>query len=269
MLGVDIAVKNKFFQNDAMLICSMLVLYGICIIGFIVTTFVWLGQRKEATAANATATVAASVTQQANATATAIARPTEQAQYEFVDPFTENTEYWLIETTDNEYMVGSISLSGGVYVWNIQEVKQPFVYWANFYRGNRSKDFDIYVDTKIARGAPGDACSGFVFRTASVNWEEGAYTFSVCNNSSFDVNYYKRGEWESIAQWIYSDAIQNNDWNRLAISARGNHFIFTINNQVVYEMTDDRLPVGGLALLIEVNEERPVSVLFDNLGFEH
>ena len=101
-----------------------------------------------------------------------------------------------------------------------------------------------------------------------MDWEEGAYTFSVCNDSYFGVSYYEQGEWEPMSGYMYSDVVRHGDWNRLEVSARGDHFTLTINHTVVYETTDDRQPIGGLALLVEVNETNPVTIWFDNFGFQ-
>jgi hypothetical protein len=116
-------------------------------------------------------------------------------------------------------MKGSIAINTGLYVWNLYDVKQTFVQWENFNGGYSFKDFDVYIDSRIFDGVPGCACSGFVFRTASVDWEEGAYTFSVCNDSYFEIDCYKQGEWEAVSDPTYNNAIKNDDWNRLEISA--------------------------------------------------
>ena len=186
-----------------------------------------------------------------------------------VDDFSDNDEHWPIETVEDEYMDGSLAVKDGLYVWDIQKVKQPFVYWANFRSGyGVAEEFDLYVDSKIASVGSGEVCSGFVFRTASLDWEEGGYTFAVCNNSYFDINYYEKGEWTAISDFTSSTSIRSDDWNRLGIRARGNHYTFFINNEKVYEMTDNRLVRGGLALLVDVGETDSVSIWFDNFGFQ-
>ena len=260
--------KNSFLRNDRKLVCSMLVVYGLCILGLVAGTIWGLGQRSKKISANATSTAFAIATKQANATATAVAHGTEQAQYEFIDRFNNNAEEWLIVSSNDEFMTGTVSITRGVYLWNIQEVKKIFVWWADFREGNEFGDFDVYVDTKIVGKEPGDACSGFIFRAASGDREKGSYVFAVCSGSIFYVSYYKEEEWKPILRGTYSNAIRNSDWNRLEIKARGNDFTFTINNEVVFEMTDDRQPKGGLALYIEVNEKRPVSISFDNFGLQ-
>ncbi len=260
--------KKSFLQNDRKLVCSMLIIYGLCILGLVAATVWGLDRRSKAISANATSTAFAQATQQAKTTATAVAHATEQTQYEFIDRFNNNAEEWLIVSSDDEFMSGSVSITRGVYLWNIQEVKKTFVWWSDFREGDEFKDFDIYVDTKIVDKEPGDACSGFIFRADSGDREKGSYVFAVCSGSNFYVSYYKGDEWKPILRGTYSRAIRNSDWNRLEIKARGNDFNFTINNDAVFEMTDDRQPKGGLALYVEVNEKRPVSISFDNFGFQ-
>jgi hypothetical protein len=260
--------QKGFLQDDRKLVCSMLVVYSLCIFGCIAAVFWSLNSRRLTLSNNATSTAVAIATQQANVTATLSARMTEQAQYKVVDDFSDNEMDWLTETVRDEFMDGSLGIYNGSYVWNIEKLKQPFIYWANLRGVYGAEDFDVYVDSKITPAASGEVCSGFVFRTASSDWEEGGYTFSVCNNSYFDVSYYEKGEWTAISDLIYSTSSLREDWNRLEIIARGNHFTFFVNNEEVYEMTDDRLQRGGLALLIEVSDVDSATIRFDNFGFQ-
>ena len=262
--------KKQFLRNDSLLVCSMLAIYGVCILGLIGATLWGLDRRSRQIAREATSTAFAFATEKANATATVVARTTEQAQYDFIDPFIDNVGFWSPGTIDDEYMVGTKAIQGGIYRWDIKEVKQPFVHRDNFRKGYWFEDFDIYIDSqvKVADGTSSAICSGFVFRTNSFYWDAEAYIFSVCNNSYFDIYYYKQGEREDISGQKYSSAIQNYDWNRLEVSARGDHFSFIINNEIVFEVTDDRLSRGGIALLIEVNEAEPVTIWFDNFGLQ-
>lgn len=227
------------------------------------TGFAFATQQAKATAAG--------VTQRAMKTATASARTTEQAQYQLVDRFDNNKEDWWVKIVNDENMQGSVKIIAGVLRWDIQKVEQPFVDSISFhYMDNmeRFDDFDVYVDTQIIDKRSGDGCSGFVFRKDTIDWEQGAYIFSVCSDSTFNVYYYKKGEWESIVRHESRSAIQDTGWNRLEINARGNDFTFLVNHEVIYEMTDDREPRGGLSLYVEVNEERPLTISFDNFGLQ-
>lgn len=264
---VPIEEKKSFLHNDRLLVCSMLAFYGICIVGLVAAVVWGLNRRGQAIAANAaatsvsvTSTAAAPPTPDEMRTATVSAHQTEQAQYQMIDPFDNNKEQWWITTVNDENMTGSIKIIGGTFRWDIQKVKQPFVDWSAFHYQESFEDFDVYVDSKIADQQPGDACSGLVFRSV--------YIFSVCSDSTFNVYYYKNDEWESISRNTPSSAIQNSAWNRLEISARGNEFNLLINDEVVYQMTDDRQSAGWLALYIETNAERPMSISFDNFGLQ-
>jgi len=266
--AAPIEEKKSFLHNDRLLVCSMLGFYAFCILGLAGAAIWGLDRRNRQISANATSTAFAVATRQAQSTATAVARMTEQTQYKYIDPFNDNSQNWATELVDDEYMKGSLAINGGIYVWDVQEIKQTFVYWSHFHRGSKFANFDVYVDSRVASGEPGNVCNGFVFRTASFDWEQGAYVFSVCNDSYFYVNYYKQEKWETIADWQYSSAFRPDDWNRLEINARGDHFTFIINGEVVNEVTDDRLSTGGLALLVEVREENPVTIWFDNFGLQ-
>ena len=51
--------------------------------------------------------------------------------------------------------------------------------------------------------------------------------------------------------WTKSNAIKPNGVNQLDVLARGSHFIFTINGQVVSEVDDDTFSQGMVGLMIE------------------
>jgi hypothetical protein len=259
--------KKSFWQNDKLLVCSMLSFYGLCIIGLIAGTFVWLGQRNQEISVNATSTAQAVVTQQANATATAIVRATEQAKFGFVERFDSNKQLWRAGQENNEYWKGEIKIADGIYTWDIKEAKDNFISWSDFPFNNDMDNFHVYVDTKLIANNPGDVCSGFLFRVAEEDWDKGGYYFSLCNDSTATVSYHtEKDGWENITR-LY-DLEHINEWNRLEVIGRDSHFEFFINGEQVYEMDDDRQSLGGLALVIEVNEKVPVKVLFDNFGLQ-
>src|SRR5262245_14786695 len=124
--------RKGFLQNDRMLVCSMLVIYGVCLIGTITAIFWGLRSTSQVLSTYATATRAAFATQQANATATAIARGTELAQYELVDTFESNINHWLVGAENSKYWKGSMQIAAGFYIWDVREVKEGFVAWSDF-----------------------------------------------------------------------------------------------------------------------------------------
>jgi len=260
--------KKGIFQNDRRLVCSMLVLYGVCIVGAIAVTILGLNRRNQTISANATATGAVLATQQVNATATAITRLAAQDKYEYVERFDKNTGYWFVGQYDREFGDVQIKIEDGTYIWDIVDPK-GFTQATNFYKGDKLKDFDVYMDIKVVESsAVGSACSGIFFRKPYASWDLGTYVFTICNNSHFKILYYGRDGWQTITYSEYERVIQSSDWNRIEISARKDHFTFTVNNKEVFEMTDDRLKTGSLGIFIEIEKENSTVIWFDNFGYQ-
>jgi hypothetical protein len=260
--------EKSFFRNDRKLVCSMLVVYGFCILGLIAVAFWGLSRRQLTLSANATSTALAAATQQANGTATAVVHRKELETYEFIDHFDTNVNKWMLGSQDNEYWIGKTIIKAGVYLWDVAEVKQGFIQWANCSEDKTFEDFDIYVDSKILESKSNQVCSGLIFRRSSKGWDHGGYAFNVCNSAFFNVAYHGEDGWQQISDWQYHPAIQATDWNRLEVNARGDQFTFTINNIVVFEITDNRQKDGEIALFVELHDENPAKILFDNFGYQ-
>lgn len=262
-------VKNNkdFLRRDRTFVCSMLMVYGLCICGLIAATIWGLDRRNQQLSANATSTAVAIATREAKATVTAVAHLTEQAEYEVVDRFDTNINAWREGPENNDYWNGYISVQRGAYRWEVRKTKETFVSWADYSDEASFRDFDVYVDTRVVKGDPGDVCSGFLFRVSPAGWDAGGYYFGLCNNSRVRISYHTESEgWENITEFVYRG--YSDEWNRLAIVARGKHFTFLINGDQVYGMNDDRQSAGSLALAIDLNETVPVEVLFDNFGLQ-
>lgn len=264
--------QQNLLKKDLLFACSLLVVVCIFVTALIVVPFWGAKRDQQRISAEATSTAFAVATQQVNATVTAVAHATEQAQYKFINQFDVNNYMWRQGPEDQEYWSGDIAVEGGVYVWDVQEVKDTFVSWADYSLSESIEDFDVYIDTKVVNGNPGKVCSGLIFRKApSVSGRDDYYYyFSLCNNSVAYIGYYSDKEgWETInsisapAMFPYSK-----DWNRLEVSARGSHFIFLVNGSKIYELDDDRRKAGGIALFIELNEKTPARIVFDNFGFQ-
>lgn len=261
--------KKSLLRNDPLLVCGMLAVYGVCILALIGATFWGLDQRNRRISTNATSTASIRATEQAKSTATAAAYLKEQDQYEFVERFdNEVSKRWFIGQYEKQYGDVNATIKDGVYIWEILDPKE-YTQSTDFYRGSSIRDFNAYVDIKfVESSAQGTACSGFVFRKSSMDWEDGAYTFAICNDFHYEVYYYEAGTWDTIKVSEYCDAIQRAVWNRIGISAMQDQYVFSINNQAVYEMTDDRRKSGSLGLYIEVAEENSAVIWFDNFGFQ-
>ncbi|RPI88612.1 MAG: DUF1080 domain-containing protein [Chloroflexi bacterium] len=260
--------KKGQMRNDTRLVCGMLVFYGFCILGLIGATFWGLDRRNKNISANATSTAIAIATQKANATTTAVAHARELDKYEFIDRFDGNANDWMTGPQNNEYWIGKTTIRDGVYLWDVTTVKKGFLYWANHSVDEILEDFDVYLDSKVLESETEKVCSGLIFRRSSAGWDHGGYAFMICNNGAFHVSYHGENDWEDISAWQYSTAIQPRDWNRIEVSARGDDFTFLINSLVVYEMTDGRQKNGDLALFVQITDQNPARVVFDNFGLQ-
>jgi hypothetical protein len=263
-------IKNQkaFLQDDRKLVCSLLVVYGLCIGAGIAAVLWGLNSRRLTLSANATSTANVIAAQQANATATADALLAEQDQYEFIERFDKASKRWFVGQGDPEFGDVTASIEDGVYIWNIADPK-GYTQGTDFYRGSSIRDFDAYMDMKFVEEAGlGIVCSGFSFRKSSLGWKDGAYVFSICNDSHYEVYYFQNETWDTILSSEYNALIHTRDWNRIGMNARGNHFTFTINNSEVFEMSDDRRKSGTLGIYIEVEQDYSAVLWFDNFGFQ-
>ena len=259
--------KKGFLQNDRMLVCGMLVVYGVCILIAVGAAFWGLNRRNRVVVANKTATAVAASTQQAQASATAAVRLTEQAGFDFIETFDSSRFKWRANYENNDYWRGYTKIEDGMYLWDVLEVKDTFISKADFPGNNYFRDFDVYVDTRITDTGIGAACSGLLFRVSPTGWDHGAYYFSLCNDSWMKVSFHSReGEWDDFVNLRYDG--YSNGWNRLEVVARDSHFQFFINSDYVYEMDDNQQDAGGFALAVEMNEQETARIWFDNFGFQ-
>lgn len=260
--------RKNVLRNDRLLACSMLAVYGVCLLGLIAATLWGTDRRNKTLIAHATSTAFAAATQQANVTATAVALLSEQDHYEFVERFDEDTTRWFTGKELKEYGDVNAAIRGGVYIWKIVD-PQGYIQGRDvqFYKAINSSNFDVYIDLKfIENPGPKTVCSGLVFRKSPKGWDDGAYVFSICDDSHYEV-YYVADAWDSIES-SNSAAISETDWNRIAIHARDDHFSFDINNLSVYEMTDDRQENGSIGIYIDVADDQSAEFWFDNFGFQ-
>ena len=264
--------KRGLHQSDCLLVSGLFLFYGICILGCIVAAYWGLNRNNQILSRSATQTAAALSTYQAEVSATAAVASTEQTQYEIVDHFDSNKNRWNVGQIAGLEWDGSQEITSGVMVWNIDSVNQ---YYYDFAKVSMEivpvndfiKNYDVYVDTKVSNLSSDIACSGLVFRLSPLGWNTGGYSFVVCNGGYLVVHYHNiKDGWQMITSQ-YHPSIHPNDWNRLGIKVRDSHFVLLINNQVVYEMYDERQPSGGVELMALV-EKSGTKILFDNFGYQ-
>jgi len=209
----------------------------------------------------------AEATLQAQATQTA--RRTELASFDFYETFADNGNDWYTGDEDSDFWRGAIKVSDGVYGWNVLENKQPFIAWEGYNSQVSYQDFDVTVDVRRAEGPEDQACYGLLFResTTTVGFDDGAYTFSVCDTPQFSVHYFSaETNWEVLIDWTDESAIRPGEWNTLGIRARGAEFTFLINGKEVGTATDSRVTEGYIYPYVDMYESATGLIQFDNFG---
>jgi hypothetical protein len=197
----------------------------------------------------------------------AAAQATLVGGYDIFDDFQDNDLNWGIGDANSEYWEGSVNVQDGMYVWIIEKYSDDptFFSFRSFERYIYAHDFDLSVDGKLAT-PEADICYGVNFRDG----DEGGYIFTVCNDRMFSVRYSapEDGQDEVFQPYTFSKAIRSDEWNTLGVRARGDHFVLSINNKVVFEFTDSRVPAGDVYLVLDSNDDIPGTILFDNFGLQ-
>ena len=106
--------------------------------------------------------------------------------------------------------------------------------------GKALTDFSAAVNLRFIRGSDdGSYAYGLVFR--HVNDDYGF--FGLQNNGKLRVLVvYHTGIYQDITQSASAIRTQTGQANRIAVRAIGSNFIFLINDQVVWQLTEDMAP---------------------------
>jgi hypothetical protein len=226
-----------------------------------------------ATSQNATATADAKATTQAvqKVTATAEARAMAQSIIAtqapwpplWVESFTDNRRGWPTGIKQDEFILVTSVITNGKYLCTVNP-KQGNSYWNMLpTSGKALTDFSAAVSLRFIRGSEDGAYAyGLVFR--HVNNDYGF--FGLQNDGRFRVLVvYHTGIYQDITQSASAIRTQTGQANRLAVRAIGSNFVFLINDQVVWQLTEDMAP-GEIGLGVDVRSKQgEAQVEFTNL----
>jgi hypothetical protein len=188
-------------------------------------------------------------------------------KYNFFDTFYDNSNNWE-KYVYSPHWYGSIHVQDGSYIWEAQRFYDSIEFYDFYqYEHNQNlKDFDLSVDAMLATPEASHMCYGISFRTPS-NSRSG-YLFSVCDTQAFNMKYLGADGWEVLAPRTFSDAIVVGQWNHLEVSARGDRFVLSVNNVVVFEFTHSKSSVGMVYLLLHAHGDIPGTIMFDNFSLQ-
>ena len=132
------------------------------------------------------------------------------------------------------------------YTWT-ETAKQGLVWYA-IPNIPYFSDFDLTVEGQRTGGTE-DSTYGVVFRVVGNDY----YMFGVNEVRGFSFLALVQGTWVSLVDRTASSAIKSGAANRIAVSARGGHFTFFINERAVGEFDDTRIPSGRAGVIINLH----------------
>jgi DNA-directed RNA polymerase subunit RPC12/RpoP len=164
------------------------------------------------------------------------------------DSFASNDNNWLVGTQPNEYFDPlNRTIADRRYRWEA-ELSRPSSISPAWLMDYQVSDFHLIVNCKHISGSKAGSGWGVIFR---VQDNQNHYSFRMTDSQSFAVSVQKEGQWSNLVDWRRTEAIKPNGVNQLEVLARGSHFTFTINGQVVSEVDDDHFSEGLVGLAIE------------------
>lgn len=213
----------------------------------------------------ATARVQKTVIAQSQATATAMTQAYNTAMnYShwppfFYDDFSTNKNGWQTGESKSEFGTINRSISNNKYRWNVKAKKG--LASRSYSDIGPVSDFYLTVEGQQISGAKRVNYS-VVFRRDEDN---NFYILRVDDDQRFRLSLRYNKEWTTLINWTKTSAIRSDQVNHLTVIAEGSHFLFYINNQLVAEIDDSKLPSGEVGLAIELlNADDEAVFEFDN-----
>jgi hypothetical protein len=227
------------------------------------------GQTAAEIQATATARVEAAATAEMAATATTVARATTVAgaPIVFEDSFDSNTNAWDVGEDTDEYADEFTQIVDGKYVRALTS-KQGVIWWEHV-PDLSVQDFYLSVEATLVETSVEEEGEANVSLTFRENDDEDHYRVRFGNDGYYKVYIRQEGEWLTIRDWEFSDAIQLEPGvtNTFALLVQGAEFTFYANGEELGSVSDATLgEAGEIGLAIGVHEaDQTLTVEFDNL----
>jgi hypothetical protein len=144
------------------------------------------------------------------------------------------------------------------YQWQATS-KRGFISWITAH-DEPLTDFHVSVDAERVSGSD-SSDYGLVFREDG----NGNFYYIGVTGEGFFVSTYHADEWIDVVDFTYSSAVHPDESNRITVIGSGSYFVFLINDVIVAEAVDDRIPRGTTALAMQIYEaDLEVTITFDN-----
>jgi len=164
------------------------------------------------------------------------------------DSFTSNDNNWLVGAQTSEYFDPlNRVIADGRYRWEAEVGRASSIskVWLADYEVS---DFHLLANTKHISGSKAGSAWGVIFRLQD---NHNYYWFRMTDTKFFAVSVAEEGQWQDVVDWTRTEAIKPSGVNQLAVIARGAHFVFLINGQIVSEVDNSCFSQGLIGLAIE------------------
>ena len=204
-----------------------------------------------------TATAGAEATVQARLDATATAQAqaiadamiARQASWPAVitETFSDNHLGWPVGPSEDEFIAVDTAITDGKYAWTVNPKKGGSYENLIPEAGGEFTDFYASVDIQFVRGKDDDGYAyGLVFRRV----EDDYGFFGVERDGRFRVMVVHDSGIYTLIDYD-APAVLPGQPNRLTVRAIGSDFVFQINDQVVWYLSDDSLDPGEIGLGVD------------------
>jgi hypothetical protein len=164
------------------------------------------------------------------------------------DNFLSNDNNWPVGNQTSEYFSPlNRTIADGRYRWEAQTGRPNSISPA-WLMGYQVSDFHLMANCKHISGSKANSGWGLIFR---IQDNQNYYSFRMTDTLFFAVSMIKDDQWSNLVNWTRTEVIKPNGVNHLEVLARGTHFIFLINGQIVTEIDDHNFSRGLVGLAME------------------
>ncbi len=175
------------------------------------------------------------------------------------DVFDNPDNAWPENERDDPLAKMKWSFTDGKYRWSAQ-AKEGFVWWAT---PEIDEVADFSASTTVTQlDGPADAEYGMIFRRTS---DGEYYLFELSESSEYALFLYWQDDWWTLIEWTQTDAFLPGIENKIDIIALDNVFYLYVNDELVAQYQDQRLPAGQVGLLVGLSNSGDEGIWeFDN-----
>lgn len=175
------------------------------------------------------------------------------------DVFDNPDNAWTEGERDDPLAKMKWSFIDGKYRWAAQ-AKDGFVWWATPEIDDVA-DFSASVTVTQLDG-PTDAEYGMIFRRTS---DGEYYLFELSESGEYALFLFWQDDWWTLKEWTPTDAFLPGIENKIDIIALDTIFYFYVNDELVAQYQDQRLPTGQIGLLVGLSNSGEEGIWeFDN-----